>query len=79
MRSYLRTFLEVLALPGWSAERTIRTVCLDPAAERILRDAAAGPGVVVALPHLATGIDLGALYELADELRRQGMWLEPVP
>jgi hypothetical protein len=27
---------------------------------------------VLALPHLASGIDLGALYELADALRSQG-------
>lgn len=67
MRSYLRTFLEVLALPGWSAERTIRTVCLDPAAERILRDAAAGPGVVVALPHLANW-DLAGAWACATGL-----------
>jgi anion-transporting ArsA/GET3 family ATPase len=32
---------------------------------------------VVSLPHIPTGIDLGALYELANLLRAQGLGMEP--
>jgi phosphatidylinositol dimannoside acyltransferase len=49
LKSYLRTFYEVLALPGWS-EAEIRhrvSVVNEPA----VRDAHAGSGAVVALPH----------------------------
>lgn len=51
LRSYLRTWTEVLALSGWSRSRIVDSVVADPAGERVLREAAAGPGVVVALPH----------------------------
>jgi anion-transporting ArsA/GET3 family ATPase len=34
---------------------------------------------VVALPHIPTGIDLGALYELAADLRAAGFGSEPTP
>lgn len=47
--SYLRTFWEVLALPGWSAAATVGRVRTE--GEQALRDAYAGPGAVVALPH----------------------------
>ncbi|WP_375424888.1 phosphatidylinositol mannoside acyltransferase [uncultured Friedmanniella sp.] len=47
--SYLRTFWEVLALPGWSAAGTTGRV--ETVGEHALRDAYAGPGAVVALPH----------------------------
>lgn len=47
--SYLRTFWEVLALPGWSTEDIIGRVRTED--EHHLRDAYAGPGAVVALPH----------------------------
>ncbi|WP_375431893.1 phosphatidylinositol mannoside acyltransferase [uncultured Friedmanniella sp.] len=47
--SYLRTFWEVLALPGWSATATVGRV--QTVGEQALRDAYAGPGAVVALPH----------------------------
>ena len=49
LKSYLRNFYEVLALPAWSEieiRRRVRAVN-EPA----VRDAHAGPGVVVALPH----------------------------
>jgi len=49
LKSYLRNFYEVLALPAWS-ETEIR--CRVRAVnEPAVRDAHAGPGVVVALPH----------------------------
>ena len=49
LKSYLRSFYEVLALPAWSEaeiQRRVRAVN-EPA----VRDAYAGPGAVVALPH----------------------------
>jgi KDO2-lipid IV(A) lauroyltransferase len=49
LRSYLRNFYEVLALPAWSETEIRRRVCAvnEPA----VREAHAGPGAVVALPH----------------------------
>jgi len=47
--SYLRSFWEVLALPGWSRAEAIGRVRTE--GEHHLRDAYAGPGAVVALPH----------------------------
>jgi anion-transporting ArsA/GET3 family ATPase len=39
-----------------------------------------GPGApVLSLPHVPTGIDLGALYELAARLRSVGLGTEPTP
>ena len=49
LRSYLRTFWEVLALPGWSPAATVARVRTE--GEERLRAAHAGPGCVVALPH----------------------------
>ena len=49
VRSYLRTFWEVLALPGWGRETTLARVRTE--GEERLRTAHAGPGCVVALPH----------------------------
>jgi len=47
--SYLRTFWEVLALPGWDGAQVLgRVRTVD---EHHLRRAFAGPGAVVALPH----------------------------
>ena len=44
------------------------------------RDRLSGAGTpVLSLPHLSTGIDLGALYELAAALRSQGLGPEPAP
>jgi KDO2-lipid IV(A) lauroyltransferase len=49
LRSYLRTFWEVLALPGWGTTATVARVRTE--GEENLRTAHAGPGCVVALPH----------------------------
>jgi phosphatidylinositol dimannoside acyltransferase len=49
LRSYLRTFWEVLALPGWTPEQTVGRVRTED--EHWLRDAFAAGGAVVALPH----------------------------
>lgn len=49
LQSYLRTFWEVLALPGWSPSETLARVRTE--GEERLRAAHAGPGCVVALPH----------------------------
>jgi lauroyl/myristoyl acyltransferase len=49
LRSYLRTFYEVLALPGWSeAQIRYRVSAVN---EQAVRKAHAGSGAVVALPH----------------------------
>jgi lauroyl/myristoyl acyltransferase len=51
LKSYLRTFYEVLALPAWSdAKISRRVIAIN---ERVVREAFAGPGAVVALPHSA--------------------------
>jgi phosphatidylinositol dimannoside acyltransferase len=47
--SYFRSFYEVLALPAWSATEIRRRVSVVN--EHVLRDAYAGSGAVVALPH----------------------------
>lgn len=47
--SYLRTSWEVLALPSWSTSQIVSRVEL--VGERTVRNAHAGPGAVVALPH----------------------------
>jgi phosphatidylinositol dimannoside acyltransferase len=49
LKSYLRNFYEVLALPAWSEAEIRRRVCAVN--EPVVRDAHAGHGVVVALPH----------------------------
>lgn len=48
--SWLRTWFEVLALPSWSTGDILDRVATT--GERHLRAAYAGPGAVVALPHL---------------------------
>jgi|RhiMetStandDraft_4_1073278.scaffolds.fasta_scaffold00028_27 lauroyl/myristoyl acyltransferase len=49
VKSYLRGFYEVLALPTWSeTEIRSRVVVVN---EKAVREAHAGPGAVVALPH----------------------------
>jgi KDO2-lipid IV(A) lauroyltransferase len=53
LESYLRTFGEVLALPGWGPERIVDTVRTDAMGERRMRDAISDRGVVLALPHMA--------------------------
>ena len=49
IKSYFRSFFEVLALPGWSATEIRRRVSVVN--EHAVRDAYAGSGAVVALPH----------------------------
>ena len=49
VKSYLRSFYEVLALPAWSETEIRRRV--RAVNEPAVRDAHAGPGAVVALPH----------------------------
>jgi KDO2-lipid IV(A) lauroyltransferase len=49
LASYLRNFLEVLALPGWSAESVLDRVVVENRA--VLDAAVADRGAVVALPH----------------------------
>jgi phosphatidylinositol dimannoside acyltransferase len=49
VKSYLRSFYEVLALPAWSETEIRRRVCAVN--EAAVRGAHAGPGAVVALPH----------------------------
>jgi phosphatidylinositol dimannoside acyltransferase len=49
LKSYLRNFYEVLALPAWSETEIRRRV--SAVNESVVRGAHAGPGVVVALPH----------------------------
>lgn len=53
LESHLRTFGEVLALPGWGPKRIVATVQTDPAGERRMREAISRRGVVLALPHMA--------------------------
>ena len=49
IRSYFRSFYEVLALPAWSATEIRRRISVVN--EHVLRDAYAGSGAVVAVPH----------------------------
>ncbi len=49
LASYLRNFTEVLALPGWSTQDVITAVTTSN--EHYLREAFAGRGAIVALPH----------------------------
>ncbi len=67
VESYLRMFGEVLALPGWRHARIVATVRPDPAGERRMREAIAGRGVVLALPHMANW-DLAGAWACATGL-----------
>ena len=49
IKSYFRSFYEVLALPAWSATEIRRRISVVN--EHVLRDAYAGSGAVVAVPH----------------------------
>ena len=49
IKSYFRSFYEVLALPAWSATEIRRRISFVN--EHVLRDAYAGSGAVVAVPH----------------------------
>ncbi len=52
MASFLRTYGEVLSLPGWTHERLVAAVTTDAAGEERMRTAMeSGQGVVLALPH----------------------------
>lgn len=61
--SWVRTYVEVLALPAWSRDEVLDRVAT--VGERHLRAAMAGPGAVVALPHLANWDLAGAWACLA--------------
>ena len=52
-----------------TVEHAVR-VAVEAAAMRRLR---ASPGPLLELPNLVDGVDLGTLYELADELVAQGV------
>jgi len=60
VRSYMRVMTESFVLPQWTPAETIATVTTDPAGEQRLRDAMAGPGAVLALPHLGSWDHAGA-------------------
>lgn len=53
LASWLRTYVEVLALPRWSREQIVSKVYAEPRGEAALRAAYADTGAVVALPHSA--------------------------
>lgn len=61
--SWVRTYVEVLALPSWTHDEVLDRVAT--VGERHLRAAVAGPGAVVALPHLANWDLAGAWACLA--------------
>lgn len=50
--SWVRNYLEVLALGGWSRQRILRRVSTNAPGEQVVRRALADTGAVVALPHL---------------------------
>lgn len=50
--SWIRNYLEVLALGGWPDERVLGRVTTNVPAEQVVRGALADTGAVVALPHL---------------------------
>lgn len=50
--SWVRNYLEVLALGGWPRERILRRVQTNHDGEQVVRGALADTGAVVALPHL---------------------------
>lgn len=52
VKSYLRTWTEIMTIHRASPQELIEMVVVDPEGEQRLRDAAAGPGAVVALPHI---------------------------
>lgn len=60
VRSYLRNVAEAFVLPSWSTDEVVSRVTTDPAGEQRLRDAMAGPGAVLALPHLGSWDHAGA-------------------
>ena len=63
----------VAALQAEARDHAERVQVAEQERDRLVRDDAP----LVCLPHLPGGIDLGALYELADELRNAGFGQEP--
>jgi phosphatidylinositol dimannoside acyltransferase len=60
MQSYGRYWMEVFRLPAISTERVLRDMKIDAHAEQALADAAAGKGVIFALPHMGNWEVAGA-------------------
>lgn len=60
VRSWMRTFTESFVMPSWSPERAVSSVTADPEGERLLREAMATRGAVLALPHLGSWDHAGA-------------------
>lgn len=60
MQSYGRYWMEVFRLPAISTERVLRDMKIDANAEQALADAAAGKGVIFALPHMGNWEVAGA-------------------
>jgi KDO2-lipid IV(A) lauroyltransferase len=57
---YLRAVLEAFVLPSWSTAEIVGSVTSDAAGEARLRAAMAGPGAVLALPHIGSWDHAGA-------------------
>jgi len=60
MRSYGRYWMEVFRLPSISAEQIQRDMVVNADADQALADAAAGKGVIFALPHMGNWEVAGA-------------------
>lgn len=60
LENWLRNNLWSLSLAHWSDREILRVVDIDPAHERRLRDSLAGPGLVLALPHMGSWDFAGA-------------------
>ncbi len=58
--SYLRMVTESFVLPSWDRDRIVSTVTSDGVGEARLREAMAGPGAVLGLPHLGSWDHAGA-------------------
>ncbi len=60
VRSWTRNFTESFVMPSWSPARVVSTVTADAEGERLLREAMATRGAVVALPHIGSWDHAGA-------------------
>jgi KDO2-lipid IV(A) lauroyltransferase len=60
VRSWTRNFTESFVMPSWSPDRTVSTVTTDEAGEKVLREASATRGAVLALPHIGSWDHAGA-------------------
>lgn len=60
VRSYLRNVTEAFVLPSWAAAEVVGRVTIALDDEARLRAAVAGPGAVLALPHLGSWDHAGA-------------------